>query len=126
MIIILTLPLTTFSEIEFSKIYVSLGLVRWEHSRQYFFRFLFILHTAYTVDALALTSILLSLSLIDMIYCAADTKTTLASVLGVGVDFYIDMDFSSPQRCENVFIIELRYSVVLSIVQTVMDFERFW
>jgi hypothetical protein len=43
------------------------------------FVFGFILHTAYTVDACALTSILPSLSLIDMTYCMADTKATPAS-----------------------------------------------
>jgi len=52
-----------------------------------FFVFDFILHTAYTVDACALTSILLSLSSIDMIYYTVDTKATPASVQGVGVDF---------------------------------------
>jgi hypothetical protein len=51
------------------------------------FVFDFILHTAYIVDAYALTSILPSLSLIDMIYRTADTKATPASVQGVGVDF---------------------------------------
>jgi hypothetical protein len=34
----------------------------------------FILHTAYTIDSCALTSIQLSLSLIDTIYCTADTN----------------------------------------------------
>jgi hypothetical protein len=57
----------------------------------------FILHTAYTVDACALTSILPSLSLIDMIQCTPYTKATPASVQGDGVDFYIDMDLASPQ-----------------------------
>jgi hypothetical protein len=51
------------------------------------FVFNVILHTAYTVDAYALPSILPSLSLIDMIYCTADTKATPASVQGFGVDF---------------------------------------
>jgi hypothetical protein len=51
------------------------------------FVFDFILHTAYTVDACALTSTLPSLPLIDMTYCTADTKATLASVQGVDVDF---------------------------------------
>jgi hypothetical protein len=51
------------------------------------FVFDFFLHTAYTVDACALTSILPSLSLIDTIYCAVVTKATPASVQGVGVDF---------------------------------------
>jgi hypothetical protein len=51
------------------------------------FVFEFILHTAYNVDGCALTSILSSLSLIDMIYCTADTKAAPASVQGVGVDF---------------------------------------
>jgi hypothetical protein len=44
------------------------------------FVFDFILHIAYTVDACALTSILPSVSLIDMIYFTADTKATPASV----------------------------------------------
>jgi hypothetical protein len=60
----------------------------------------FILHTAYTVDACAFISILPLLSLIDMMHCTADTKATPASVQGVGVDFYIYMDFASPQRSE--------------------------
>jgi hypothetical protein len=51
------------------------------------FVFDFILHTAYTVDACALTCIVPSLSLIDMLYCTADKKATPASVRGVGVDF---------------------------------------
>jgi hypothetical protein len=51
------------------------------------FVFDFILHTAYTVDACAVIGILPTLSLIDMIYCTADTKATPASVQGVGVDF---------------------------------------
>jgi hypothetical protein len=46
-----------------------------------------ILHTAYTVDACALTSILPSLFLTHMTYYTADTKATPASVQGVGVDF---------------------------------------
>jgi hypothetical protein len=45
------------------------------------FRFDFILHTAYTVGACALTSILPPHSLIDMTYCTADTKATPASIL---------------------------------------------
>jgi hypothetical protein len=61
--------------------------VRWKHTRQDFFYFEFIHHTAYTVDACALTSTLPSLSLTDMIYCTAETKATPASVQGVGVDF---------------------------------------
>jgi hypothetical protein len=51
------------------------------------FVFDIILHTVYTVVACALTSILPSLFLIDMIYFATDTKATPASVQGVGVDF---------------------------------------
>jgi hypothetical protein len=51
------------------------------------FDFDFILHIAYAVDACALTSILLSLSWIDMTHCTADTKATPTSVQGVGVDF---------------------------------------
>jgi hypothetical protein len=50
------------------------------------FIFDFILHIAYTVDACAFTSILLSLSLIG-IYYTGDTKATPASVQGVGVVF---------------------------------------
>jgi hypothetical protein len=64
------------------------------------FVFDFILHTAYTVDAGALTSIMPSLSLMDMIYIATDTKSTTASVHGVGVDFQIYKDFASPQSFE--------------------------
>jgi hypothetical protein len=60
----------------------------------------FIVHTAYTVDACALASILPSPSLIGMIYCTTDTKPTPASVQRVGVDFQIDIDFAYPQRCE--------------------------
>jgi hypothetical protein len=43
---------------------------------------------------------MLSLSFTDMTYFTADAKATPASVQGVGVDFSIDMDFASPQRCE--------------------------
>jgi hypothetical protein len=56
-------------------------------SRKSCFVFDFILPTAYTVDACALTSILPSLSLIDMRHCTPYTKATPASVQGVGVDF---------------------------------------
>jgi hypothetical protein len=52
-----------------------------------FLVFDFIIHTAYTVGACALTSILPSLSLMGMLYSTADTKATPASVQGVGVDF---------------------------------------
>jgi hypothetical protein len=51
------------------------------------FVFDFIFHIACTLDAYALTSILPSLSLIDMIYCTADAKATPASVQDVGVNF---------------------------------------
>jgi hypothetical protein len=51
------------------------------------FVFDFILRTVYTVDAFALTSILPSLSLVDMTYCSPVRKATPASVQGVGVDF---------------------------------------
>jgi hypothetical protein len=51
------------------------------------FVFDIILHTAYPVDACALTSILPSLLLTDMIHFMADTKETPTSVQGVGVDF---------------------------------------
>jgi hypothetical protein len=59
-----------------------------------------------------------------MIYFTADTKPTPASDQGVGVDFEIYTDFASPQRSESCFIKELRDSVVFSVVQTVMEFER--
>jgi hypothetical protein len=62
------------------------------------FVFDFVIPTDYTVDACALTSILPSLSLIDMIYCSPYTKATPASVQGVGVDFWIDVVFDSPQH----------------------------
>jgi hypothetical protein len=70
--------------------------------RYVLFVFCFILPTTYTVGACALTSILPSLSLINMIHCTPYTKATPASVQVVGVDFYIDMDFSCPQRSECV------------------------
>jgi hypothetical protein len=47
-----------------------------------------------------------------MIYSTADTKATPASDEGVGVDFDFDIDFSSPRTLWNVFIRELRDSVV--------------
>jgi hypothetical protein len=56
----------------------------------------FILHTVYTLDACALASILASLALIDMMYCTAYIRATPASVQGVGVDFYVDMDSFFP------------------------------
>jgi hypothetical protein len=55
-----------------------------------------------------------------MIYYTPDTKATPASVQGVGVDFYIDMDFASPQRFET-FVTELRDSVVFSVAKTVFS-----
>jgi hypothetical protein len=59
-----------------------LGYVRLEGTvGKFCFLFHFILHIAYTVDACALTSILPSLSLIDMTYCTPDTKATPASAL---------------------------------------------
>jgi hypothetical protein len=51
------------------------------------FVFHFILHTEYTLDACAFTSILPSLSLINILYFTAVTKVTFASVHAVGVDF---------------------------------------
>jgi hypothetical protein len=51
------------------------------------FVFDYILHAVHPVDACAFTSILLSLSLIDMIYFPTDPNATLVSVQGVGVDF---------------------------------------
>jgi hypothetical protein len=66
------------------------------------FVFDLIRHRAYNVDACALTSIQPTLSLIDMIYCTADTKATPTSVQGVGVDFETDMDSASPQRFERI------------------------
>jgi hypothetical protein len=47
----------------------------------------FILQTSYAVDACPLTSMLPSVSLIDMMYFTAQRKATPASVQGVGVDF---------------------------------------
>jgi hypothetical protein len=35
-----------------------------------------------------------------MTYFTADTRATPASVQGVGVDFYIDVDFAPAQRFE--------------------------
>jgi hypothetical protein len=35
-----------------------------------------------------------------MVYFTADTKATPTSVQGVGVDFWIDMDFASSHRFE--------------------------
>jgi hypothetical protein len=35
-----------------------------------------------------------------MMYFTAHTKATPASVQGVGVDFWIEMDFDSLYRCE--------------------------
>jgi hypothetical protein len=52
-----------------------------------YFVFDFILHTANSVDACALTNILPLLFLIDSVYFTADIKATPASVLGFGVDF---------------------------------------
>jgi hypothetical protein len=78
-------------------------------------------YNAYTVDACARRSLLPSLYLIDVIYCTADTKATPASFQGVGVDFEIDIHFASTQRCGTW---ELRDSVVFSVVQSVMVFER--
>jgi len=46
----------------------------------------FILHTTYTKDACALTSMLPSLYLIHMIHCTVETNATSAPVQGVGVD----------------------------------------
>jgi hypothetical protein len=51
------------------------------------FYIVFILHTADTVYACAVTSLLPSLSLIDMTYSTPHTKATPASVQGVGIDF---------------------------------------
>jgi hypothetical protein len=47
----------------------------------------FIFHIAYTLDAFALTSILPSVYLIDMIQFTVDTNATPASVQCLGVDF---------------------------------------
>jgi hypothetical protein len=35
-----------------------------------------------------------------MIHCTADTNATPVSVQGVGINFYVDLNFASPQRCE--------------------------
>jgi hypothetical protein len=86
------------------------------------FVFNFILPTAYTVDACALTSILPSLSLIDDTLYAVHKRDA-----GVGsgrrrrfLDLY---GFRFSTTFWNVFVIELRYSVVFSVVQTIMEFE---
>jgi hypothetical protein len=80
------------------------------------FVFDLILHAAYTVCACALTSILPSLSLIDMTYCKADT--------GVGSErrrrFWDWYGFRFPTTLWNVFIKELRDFIVFSVVQTVV------
>jgi len=60
----------------------------------------FILQTAKTVDACAITSIPPSLSLTHMIYFTADTKATPASVQCFGLDFQIVMYFAFPQYFE--------------------------
>jgi hypothetical protein len=54
---------------------------------KYCFVFDFILHTSYAVDACALTIIMPSVSLMDMMCFTAQRKATPASVQGVGVDF---------------------------------------
>jgi hypothetical protein len=54
--------------------YVGVGWIRFEVRSVRYVSFSIFFHTAYTVDACALASILPSLSLIDMIYCKADTK----------------------------------------------------
>jgi hypothetical protein len=87
------------------------------------FVFDFILHTAYTVEACALTSILPSLSLIDMVYCTPDTSD--ASVgSGRRRRFFDWYGFRFSTTLWDVFVLELRDSIVFSVVQTVMEFER--
>jgi hypothetical protein len=71
-------------------------------------------HIAYTVDACALTSILLSLSCIDVMYYTADRKATPASVQGVGVDFEFYVDFASPQCLKRVHNKIARFRFVFS------------
>jgi hypothetical protein len=63
----------------------------------------FILHTAYNVDACALTSIMPSLSFIDMIYFTVDTKRRRR------------LFRASPTLLWNAFIIELRDYFVLLV-----------
>jgi hypothetical protein len=46
----------------------------------------FILHYVVVLHACAVAMIRPSHTLMDMIYCRAETKATLASVQGVGVD----------------------------------------
>jgi len=100
-----------------------LGQVRLEaQSARFVSFFYFIHHTAYTIDTCTLTSILPSLSLMDMIYCTMDTKAMLPLVQGVAVDWLIWI--SLLQTVWNEFIIELCDLVVFSVVQTVMEFER--
>jgi hypothetical protein len=60
-----------------------------------------------------------SLPLIDMIYCYPETKATPSSA--TILDWY---GFRFSTTLWNVFVIELRYSIVFSVVQTVMEFER--
>jgi hypothetical protein len=96
---------TTFSQVDFYKVWLSLGKVRLflvmlEVQSARCFALYFIFHTAFTADACALTSILPPLSLINIIYRMADTKATTASVQCVSVNFVIHMDLATPQRCE--------------------------
>jgi hypothetical protein len=49
----------------------------------------FILHTTYTVDACALTSILPPLFLLDKVHFTAGTEATPESVLGFSVNFLL-------------------------------------
>jgi hypothetical protein len=80
------------------------------------FFFEFILHSAYTVDARALTSILSPLSLIDIMYCTGDTKATPASILRF---IWISCLHNVVKRV----LIELKNYFVFSVVHTFMEFE---
>jgi hypothetical protein len=89
------------------------------------FFFDFILHIAYSVLACALTSILPSLSLIDVTYCTAKESDA-----GVGsrrrlLRRFLDLyGFCFSTTLCNVFVMELLDSVVFSAEQTLMEFDR--
>jgi hypothetical protein len=88
------------------------------------FVFDFILHTVYTVDACAFTSILSSPSLIDVMYCVADRKSTPAPVAGVDVYFQIYMNFASSQSLETVSNRIDRFRCVFGCTDGLLNFRR--
>jgi len=83
------------------------------------FVFHFILHTAYTVDACALTSRLPPC----LWWIWHIERWTQKRCRGRFLDWY---GFRIYTTLWNVFVIDLRDSVVFSVVQTVMKFERIW